>query len=423
MKFSPLQKLNVLVFVLALFVLFVPKFSFAASKLVIDEFQIGKTGASNEDYVTIANYGDIDVKLDGYSLIRKNSDGSTTSNLYIFSKTANYYIKKGLKLKIANKLYTGTFDLRYSNSSSYISTDDILVLKNGTTIIDTVGFNNAEEYEGNPVPNVRPDVFYVRKEGVDTDNNENDFVSSVKTVPVVIDLNANKVVISELLPNPDGGEEWFELYNPTNLGISLANLKICDALGARHCYFFNKVDTLLAGAYKTYTQSITKITLNNDGDWLELYDMSDNLLTDTGGNYGVADKGVSLALFGTDYQWTKSLTPAAQNIFTDTIEVEADTELPATKAKAKVSVAKKAVVSATATTVAADATPGVAVKAAETVKAPATVAGVPISRKTLGWALICLAILLVLGYTLWYFRSYAKDIYDKIRHGDDSARF
>lgn len=431
MKFSPPLKLNAYLLALAICIFLAPTFSFAAGKLVIDEFLVGKTGASNEDYVVLANYSDADIKLDGYSLIRKNNDGSTISNLYIFSKTANFYIKKGQKLKFANKYYTDTFDLRYSNSSSYISTDDTLVLKNGSAPIDCVGFNNAEEYEVNPIPNVRPDAVYSRREGVDTDNNENDFVSNIQVVSTVIDLNADKLVISELLPNPEKGEEWFELYNPTNLDISLTNLKICDAMtpsGSRHCYSFAKDEKLTGGSYRIYPQSLTKITLNNTGDSLELYDNVDNLLTDSGGDYGTADKGISLSLFGNEYRWTKTLTPRAQNVFTDTVEVEAETvTIPKAKtSKSKVfTTAKKTVVSAGTAEIGADTVQNAEadVKAAQTTGPIAAIQKTLVDRKVLGWALIGLAILLVVGYTLWYFRDYAKNIYDKIRRGDDSARF
>jgi hypothetical protein len=67
--------------------------------------------------------------------------------------------------------------------------------------------------------------------------------------------------------------------------------------------------------------------------------------------------------------------------------------------------------------------PSAEVKAAATTSPIATIQKALVDRKVLGWVLIGLAILLVVGYTLWYFRSYAEDIYDKIRPGDDSAWF
>lgn len=414
MKISPWQKLKLLLNAFLFTCVLVPTFSFASGTILIDEFRTRYVTDTKDEYITVANYGSESINLAGYTLHKRTA--GTTSKPELIHTFGDTLLTAGQRVTVKYSEYNG--------EESLADTGNLIIFSDNQTpqeIMDAVGYGKLEyaNYKGTALATPAVGVAYKRI-GISGDNSK-DFALFVPVIPP--DLNADKLVISELLPNPEDGEEWFELYNPTNLDVSLANLKICDVLGARHCYFFGKADTLPANSYKIYLQTQTKITLNNTGDWLELYDLSDNLLTDTGGNYGVADKGVSLALFGTDYQWTKSLTPAAQNIFTDTIEVEADTELPATKAKAKVSVAKKAVVSATATTVAADATPGVAVKAAETVKAPATVAGVPISRKTLGWALICLAILLVLGYTLWYFRSYAKDIYDKIRHGDDSARF
>jgi len=292
-------------------------------------------------------------------------------------------------------------------------------------MLDAVGYGKLEyaNYKGTALATPAVGVAYKRI-GVSGDNSK-DFLPFIPVIPP--DLNADKLVISELLPNPQTGEEWFELYNPTNLDVSLANLKICDVLGARHCYFFEKTDTLLANSYKIYLQSRTKITLNNSGDWLELYDTADNLLTDSGGDYGAADKGISLSLFGSEYRWTKTLTPAVTNVFTDTIEVEVDT-VPTAK-----TTSKSKVVTATKKTIAATTLPAPGqiqdaeadVKAADTTSAPVTASTIVavVGRKQLGWGLIGLAILLVLGYICWYFRDYAKEIYDKIRHRDDSARF
>ena len=436
MKFSPSQKLNVSMLVLVFAIIFVPKFSFAASTVVIDEFRVDGPAGNKDEYVIIANCSALTIDLNQYAFTIKTNN---TNYQYLYRFGAGSQIRANEKVKICHNfmMVDTSCNLFYtiSATSDYeMKMDGVLALinvANAKENVDVVGYGKvpyeesacwATGCEKYPLDSPAKNTPYKRINGQDTNNSSQDFEAIV--TPIFIDLNADKLVISELLPNPETGSEWFELYNPTNLSIGLANLKICDALGARHCYFFNEAEIIPANSYKAFTQSTTKITLNNDGDWLELYDASDNLITDTGGDYGVADKGLSLALFGAEYQWTKTPTEGSQNIFTDTIEVESDTALPTPKTtKAKVAVAKKTIAASPTNAPADSTTADEAVKAAETAKSAESATITPVTRKVLGWALIWLAILLILGYIGWYFRSYAKNIYDKIRHRDDSARF
>jgi len=421
MYFSLFLKLKISLLVLLSLFLFAPVLAFeGSSPLVINEFQISGESSTqlHEEYLVLKNVssGPFDLKD---CVVSKSATSAKLYPLYTFDALV---LDAGDTLKLAHLDYTGTADYRFiAGTSNTLSTSNSIVLDCGARAGDKVGFGDGFYFEKTHLLNPSYGQIYTR-EGEDTDDNLVDFVLFVE--PVKIDLNASRLVISELLPNPETGEEWFELFNPTSLDISLANLKICDVLGARHCYPFNDSDVITANSYKTYGQAATKITLNNSGDWLELYDVSDNLLTDTGGNYGTADKGISLALFGDEYLWTKSITPAATNVFTDTVELETDTATSTAKrASTKTVKTSKKVASTTGGADLGGIEAEAEVKAAETADNQPLISKTLVSKKTIGWALIGLAILLVLGYTLWYFRDYAKEIYHKIKPGDDSARF
>jgi len=403
---------------------------------VIDEFRTRSFELINDEYVVLANYGNISVDLNEYCLYKKApgtiKNPSKPELLYRFDK---YTLLPGQKVILGGTDYSGTGYLDYNGTASLADSNNVIILYNnyydkGGIIVDSVTYGSVifSDVEGSPLGILSKGVAYKRTNIPEVNDNSLDFSPFFPTLPT--DLNADKLVISELLPSPATGEEWFELYNPTNLDVSMANLKICDAPTAsrsRRCYPFAKDEKLTGNSYKIFPQSLTKITLNNTGDWLELYDTADNLLTDSGGDYGAADKGISLSLFGSEYRWTKALTPAATNVFTDTIELEVDT-VPTAK-----TTSKSKVVTATKKTIAATTLPAPGqiqdaeadVKAANTTSAPVTASTIVavVGRKQLGWGLIGLAILLVLGYICWYFRDYAKEIYDKIRHRDDSARF
>jgi len=438
MNFSPSQKLKATMIVLTITIFLVPRLSLAApSTLVIDEFMVsGKT--TSDEYLVIGNYGNTPVSMGPYKVVKYSASGKTVSIL--FNAFGTFMLQPGGRVMICSDFYTGTklantFIYSYSSART-ISDNNSILLINGDSVVDTVGYgvNTATDspvsyHEGDAIEvGPRANEVLVRTNGFDSDDNNTDF--NLQVAPIVTDLNASRLVIAELMPNPASGEEWFELYNPTNQRVSLLNLKVCDALGSRHCYYFDSTDFLLGGSYKMYGQSLTKITLNNTGDWLELYDANDNFLTDSGGDYGDADKGISLAVFGTEYRWTATVTPGTTNVFTDTVELEEDAPaLPKAKVtKAKVVAKKKAstvkVVSADDTEVEASTSEAAAVKAASDVtQEKQGQGGATIGKKVLGWGLIGLAILLILGYTLWYFKDYAKNIYHKIRPGDDSARF
>jgi hypothetical protein len=437
MKFTPIQKLKVSLTALLFAIILLPSFSFASSSgLVIDEFRIDGLKGDKDEYVIVTNYGLVDILLDQYALTIKTSN---TTYQYLYRFLAGSSIKSKQKIKICHNSVVGdvSCELFYTATSYEMKQNGVLAIintANNKENIDVIGYGEIDYGSGGcwitgcekyPLESPAIDTPYKRIDGQDTDASSLDFQAI--TTPIPIDVNSDKVVISELLPNPETGEEWFELFNPTNLDVSLSNLKICDVLGARHCYFFDKTDVLFAESYKTYAQSVTKITLNNNGDWLELYDIYDNLLADSGGDYGSADKGISLSLFGNEYRWTKSLTPGGQNIFVDTIEIEEETvSKPKTTKPRVVTVAKKTIVPAGSTSTDEAETPTSgepAVKASETTKNQVLATKPTFGKKTLGWALIGMAILLVVSYICWYFRDYAKNIYNKIRHRDDSARF
>jgi len=437
MNFSLSQKLKLSMIVLTITAFLVPSLMQAApSTLVIDEFMVsGKT--PSDEYLVVANYGKSPVPLGTYKIVKYSASGKTSATLY--NTFGSFVLQPGNRVMICSEPYTGsrlpnTFSYPYSSART-ISDNNSILLINGESVVDTVGYgiNTATDapvmyYEGEAIEvGPRANEVLARTNGIDSDNNNFDF--SPLVAPVSIDPNVGRLVISELLPSPSSGEEWFELYNPTSLRISLANLKICDALGSRHCYYFDPADYLNGGAYKTYGQGMTKITLNNSGDWLELYDVNDNFLTDSGGDYGDADKGISLSVFGTTYLWTKAPSPAGANTYVDTVEVEEESAVApkSKKTKSKVVVKTKKVsatkASASDSVETEDIEDEAAVKAAESENPETSTQGVVIGKKALGWGLIGLAILLVLGYTLWYFRDYAKNIYHKIRPRDDSARF
>lgn len=80
------------------------------------------------------------------------------------------------------------------------------------------------------------------------------------------------VAISELLPNPTGSDtagEWIELYNAGDVAQPLAGWTLKDASGKTYMFTDQSVP---AHGFLVLPYSTTKISLNNSGDTIFLYD-------------------------------------------------------------------------------------------------------------------------------------------------------
>jgi hypothetical protein len=407
--FKPKNKLClkiVLVFVfLTTIFLFYPKAWAGVNGLVIDEFRIDGINAYDE-YVVIANYGTNEINLDKYNLVRKTKTGTSYNYLYHFS--SGQTIKPKQRIIIGHAKFTGQPDLRYDNSSAYLSADNTIYLLGPTKeIIDKVGYGEVYDFEGLPLPNPEVNVAYKRIDGQDTSNNFNDFEAILEKI--TLDPNADKILITELMPDPDVGDEWFELYNPTNLIVQLKGLKICDRVGRTHCYIFDDQETINPRQYKAFDEAVTKITLNNDGDWLELQDLDGNILATSGDNYGDAESDASYGLFSFGWAWTQTVTKNGANIFT----ALADEEKKAKKSKKASS--KKAKATKAKTT--KDSDQELAEKIDSEVKGIESVnskGSNQFSRKEVGIFLVVLAVLIPLGYTIWDRKEKLSEIFKQL---------
>lgn len=111
------------------------------------------------------------------------------------------------------------------------------------------------------------------------------------------------MIIYEFLPNPIGKDadgEWIKLFNDAGAAVNLGGWRIKDVLGKTFS-FPPKADQLMvdkqvvvdSGEYLTLDYKTTKISLNNNGETLFLYDASGNLV-DKAEYAGSAAEGKSL---------------------------------------------------------------------------------------------------------------------------------
>jgi hypothetical protein len=127
------------------------------------------------------------------------------------------------------------------------------------------------------------------------------------------------MIINEFLPNPIGKDvdgEWIELFNNSQEIVNLSGWQIKDKAGKTFSFGQLRInpDQYLVLNYQT-----TKISLNNNGETLYLYNQKGGLI-DKAEFTGTASEGQSLIRQGDYFVFTDQPTPGAINISNRNVE-------------------------------------------------------------------------------------------------------
>jgi len=380
----------------------------ASAGVVINSFMISSSGKSTEEFVEIYNAGSEVVQLKNWRLVKKSAIGTTYNLLTSFPE---FVIDPQKSVIIAHKDYSGEADLRYSVSSNSLSDNNTIILYSdaGSTEVDKVGWGTAKFFESQAISNPKSDEIWERKEiGMDTDNNLIDFKlyqESNEFTPgsSTFDGESNyELFITEFMPNPIGSDsdnEWVEIYN-AGLDVSLGGLSINDKFGTVKSYNFPSEIQIKSGQYYLLPLKGTGVSLNNDGDALEIKDSNGTIVATSGENCGKSAEGISYAFDGEKWQWTKNPTPGSQNI------IEIPPESTKQKATKKTTTTKKAKA------------PKAQVKGStqksEDIFAQRE-ANVSANDKKIGIILIVMALVFGLAYTVYNNWSKIRELYIKKR--------
>ena len=123
------------------------------------------------------------------------------------------------------------------------------------------------------------------------------------------------------MPNPDGGSEWAEVYNPNNFAVDAGGWKIDDVEGASSPYTVENGTEIGPKNYRVFSFSSK---LNNSGDTIRLLDPQGKVIESY--TYKESTKAASFAKNSSGaWQLTLTPTPGSPNKFTQSNETATTT--------------------------------------------------------------------------------------------------
>ena len=125
-----------------------------------------------------------------------------------------------------------------------------------------------------------------------SDGKLTDMVS--RSIVVTQLVYSDAIVINEFLANPVGSDasgEFIELKNTSSTAVDLTRWQLDDADGGSSPYTIPAGTSLSGFEIRSWSRSVTKIALNNDGDSVRLFDPSGELKASR--DYNTASEGQS----------------------------------------------------------------------------------------------------------------------------------
>ncbi len=323
--------------IIFLIIIFWPPTVMAADFLtvVIDEIAwMGNKDSHNNEWIKLFNNSSASVNLDDWKLVAEDnsleinltgkipgqgffllerSDDETVPEIeadLIYVKSLN---NKGEHLKLADE--QGKLIDEVNCSTGWFAGDN----KTKQTMKrkdPNVSGNNADNWQTTgtlktETPDVGPPVFY----------------SEIQGSQPPVSYSAG-VIINEVLPSPEGPDadnEWIELFNQNDFAVDLSGWKISDTEGRTKTYVFPEKTNIKAQSFFLLYRTESKITLNNNGDGLNLSQPDNNIIDSV--DWGKTVKNQSYGRINSVWEWISLLTPNAANTLPDVIENSYSEEL------------------------------------------------------------------------------------------------
>jgi len=348
--------------------LFIP-YCFAANPLDVAINEIAWMGTEvsyNDEWIELYNNTNSSLNIDGWVL--KAADGTPKINLGGTVPISDFYLLERtdddtLPEILAEQIYTGALgnsgeNLRLFDSSGNLidqvdSSSGWFSGDNSTKqtmerINSKAPGNDASNWQTSQNPGGTPkaknseqlatsnEQNTINNEQLTT-NNQKDEAAKIRQELIQqkeeVKIYPSGVFINEILPSPEGPdeeEEWIEVFNQNDFEVDLSGWKISDTAGKITAFIFPQGTKISARGYLVLNRPTTKITLNNDGDGLNLIQPNGNIIDKV--SFEKAPIGQSYNKVENSWIWSDNLTPGAENII-PTEKSEKETEAESNKEK------------------------------------------------------------------------------------------
>jgi hypothetical protein len=306
----------------------------ADGQLTIGQIQASGQTADDE-FVEILNPTDAAVDIGTWSIQYKSASGTTFYKKNFIKGTS---IADGGKYIICGKDFSGVCDMKHSSFSLSSAGGTVFLVANQALLSspDSAAIVDQKTYlpvEAEP-PQSGTEVQPQPPADDAADVPPTVIAPSVKPQPLAL-----AVTINELMSNPDGGDEWIELFNGTGYAIDLIGWTLADGTGRG----FITLDGLIQPQNFKLIE-LASAHLNNDGDLIILRDADKKEIDSVAygdwdnntNNAPLGELGVALARVGdgrdtnldnSDFSLTTTATPGSANVITSMAEKKSDKQL------------------------------------------------------------------------------------------------
>ncbi len=298
-----------------------PQITDFKNKVIITELLPNPKGSDNEEWVELKNISDQTVDLAGLKL--RDAAGKTYSlnssdypNLDILPQ--NFFLIKKDKSKISlNNTPPESLTLLTPDEKEI---DSVTYETSAQEDYAYALINNEWTWTDTPTPNKNNlpiakviEILTTDKPATTSDEVIAEEMSLDSTCQAT---SSDQIILSELWPSPQGDDrelEFIEIKNKSDQDINLCNWLLAD----KNNDYSLPLDSIIpAKGYLLISRQDSKLSLNNTGDIIKLYDYKNKLIDQTDYPRAKTDLSWSRNNQG-EWSWTNEVTPEEENTFAE----------------------------------------------------------------------------------------------------------
>lgn len=281
---------------------------------------MGMGSSSNDEWLELKNNTKNNLSLSNCHIIKKNGD-DIVKNTDLKDKVIqeNDFFVISYKSKEDSEINVSTNQILSYQALSNTALEIKLLCDD--VVIDTAGDGNTPPYGENGTikksmeRDADGNTWHTCYEAAGLDDDSSDlatpgYENSQKPAAKKYD---GKIVLSEIFPHPEDGDEYIELKNQENDPVNIESYVLRDSSASGKFIFPSGAIIKDSGYFAIYKEDF-KFALNDSGgETVSLYDPNGKLIDRI--SYSSSKKNYSFSFDGSSWRWTKYLTPEKENEF------------------------------------------------------------------------------------------------------------